>query len=238
MPTPHIEASRGDFSEAVLLPGDPLRAQHIAETYLDDSRQVTAVRAMLGFTGTYKSMPVSVMGTGMGIPSASIYVTELINEYGAQRLIRVGSCGGLSNKVGLRDVILAVGASTDSGVNRARYGGMDFAATADFGLLKAAYEAAAAAGVDAKVGNVHSSDLFYKPDKTTFDVMTSMGVLAVEMEAAGLYGVAAETGARSLAVLTVSDQITTGEATSPSERQKTFDDMVLIALEALLIDRG
>jgi len=238
MPTPHIDASPGDFAEAVLLPGDPLRAQHIAETFLDDTRRVTSVRNMLGFTGTYQGMPVSVMGTGMGIPSASIYVTELINEYAVKRLVRVGSCGGLSSKVSIRDVILAIGASTDSGVNRVRYGGFDFAATADFGLLRSAHEAAVAAGAKAMVGTVHSADLFYNPDKMMVEVMAGMGVLAVEMEAAGLYGVAAATGARALAILTVSDHITTGEATSPAEREKTFDDMVTIALEALLIDRS
>ena len=238
MPTPHIEAAPGDFAEAVLLPGDPLRAQHIADNFLDEARQVTGVRNMLGFTGTYKSLPVSVMGTGMGIPSASIYLTELVNEYGVQRLVRVGSCGGLGSKVKIRDVILAIGASTDSGVNRARYGGFDFAATADFGLLKATHEAAAAAGIQAQVGNVHSADLFYNPNKTAFETMAGMGVLAVEMEAAGLYGVAAETGVRALAVLTVSDHITTGESTSSAEREKTFDDMVRIALEGLLLDRG
>jgi purine-nucleoside phosphorylase len=236
MPTPHIEAGPGDFAEAVLLPGDPLRAEHIAETFLDDARQTTAVRNMLGFTGTYQDMPVSVMGTGMGIPSASIYITELINEFGVQRLIRVGSCGGFHPEVSLRDVILAIGASTDSGVNRARYGGMDFAATADFGLLRSADEAARAAGIEAEVGNVHSSDLFYHPDATRFEMMANMGVLAVEMEAAGLYGAAAETGTRALAILTVSDHITTGEATSSAERATTFNDMVTIALEALRID--
>ncbi len=238
MPTPHIDASPGDFAEAVLLPGDPLRAQHIADTYLEGARQVTGVRNMLGFTGTYKTLPVSVMGTGMGIPSASIYATELVNEYGVQRLVRVGSCGGVSSEVGIRDIILAIGASTDSGVNRARYGGFDFSATADFGLLLATHEAAAAANVEARVGNVHSSDLFYNPNKERFEMMAAMGVLAVEMEAAGLYGVAAETGARALTVLTVSDHITTGESTSSAEREKTFDDMVLIALEGLLLDRG
>lgn len=238
MATPHIDAAPGDFAEAVLLPGDPLRAQHIADTYLEDARRVTGVRNMLGFTGTYKTLPVSVMGTGMGIPSASIYATELVKDYGVERLVRVGSCGALSSKVAIRDIILAIGASTDSGVNRARYGGFDFSATADFGLLRATHEAAAAAGVDAMVGNVHSADLFYNPNKENFEMMAAMGVLAVEMEAAGLYGVAAESGARALAVLTVSDHITTGESTSSTEREKTFDDMVLIALEGLLLDRG
>lgn len=236
MPTPHIAAGPEDFADAVLLPGDPLRARHIAEVFFDEARQVTAVRNMLGFTGSYHGMPVSVMGTGMGIPSSSIYATELVNEYGVKRLVRVGSCGGLSDKVGIRDVILAIGASTDSGVNRARYGGMDFAATADFGLLRAAHDAARNAGINAKVGNVHSGDLFYHPDESRIELMAGMGVLAVEMEAAGLYGVAAETGARALAILTVSDDVVTGEGTSPTERETTLDDMVTIALEALLID--
>jgi len=238
MPTPHIEATAGDFAEAVLLPGDPLRAQYIADSFLDDARQVTAVRNMLGFTGTYRNLPVSVLGTGMGVPSASIYATELVKEYGVKRLVRVGSCGGLSLDVGIRDVILAIGASTDSGVNRTRYDGMDFSATADFGLLRAVYEAAVAAGIEAKVGNVHTSDLFYNPKEERFEVMKQMGIMAVEMEAAGLYGLVAGTGARALAILTVSDHITTHESTSSAERERTFDDMVRIALEGLLIDRG
>lgn len=235
--TPHIAAGTGEFAEAVLLPGDPLRAQHIAEHFLDDARQVTAVRNMLAFTGSYQGIPVSVMGTGMGIPSASIYSYELINDYGVKRLIRVGSCGGLGPEVGLRDVILAIGASTDSVVNRTRYGGMDFSATADFGLLQSAHRAASAAGIDVKVGNVHSADLFYQPDRAVFETMARMRVLAVEMEAAGLYGVAAEKGARALAILTVSDLVMNGEATSSDEREKTFDEMITVALEALVIDQ-
>lgn len=238
MPTPHISAERGDFAPTILLPGDPLRARHIAENFLDDTREVTAVRNMLGYTGSYQGIPVSVMGTGMGIPSASIYATELITEYGVERLIRVGSCGGILPSVGIRDVILAIGACTDSGVNRVRYGGNDFAATADFALLRAAAEAAEDKGVEVKVGNVHSADLFYNPDPEAFDRMEAMGVLAVEMEAAGLYGVAAEKGTRALSILTVSDHVRTGEATSSEERQQTFDDMVDIALETVRIDVG
>jgi purine-nucleoside phosphorylase len=169
----------------------------------------------------------------MGIPSASIYGTELITEYGVERLVRVGSCGGILPSVKIRDVILAIGACTDSGVNRVRYGGLDFAATADFGLLRAAADAAAARGVEVKVGNVHSADLFYNPDPAAFDRMEAMGVLAVEMEAAGLYGVAAERGARALTIATVSDHVRTGESTSPEERQQTFNEMVEIALDAI-----
>ncbi len=238
MPTPHISADKGDFAPSVLLPGDPLRAKHIAENFLEDVREVTSVRNMLGFTGAYQEVPVSVMGTGMGIPSASIYTTELITEYNVERLIRVGSCGGILPSVKLRDVILAIGACTDSGVNRARYGDEDFAATADFWLLRAAADAAAAKGIEVKVGNVHSADLFYNPDPAAFDRMEAMGVLAVEMEAAGLYGVAAEKGARALTICTVSDQVRTGEAISSEERQQTFNDMVEIALEAVKIDVG
>jgi purine-nucleoside phosphorylase len=238
MPTPHISAEKGDFAPSILLPGDPLRARHIAEHFLDGAQMVNEVRNMLGYTGSYQGVPVSVMGTGMGIPSASIYATELITEYGVERLIRVGSCGGVLPSVHIRDVILAIGACTDSGVNRVRYGGEDFAATADFLLLRAAYEAARAQGVEVKVGNVHSADLFYNPDPQAFDRMEAMGVLAVEMEAAGLYGVAAEKGGRALTIATVSDHVRTGESTSSEERQQTFDEMVAIALETVRIDVG
>ncbi len=229
MPTPHINAEAGDFAETILLPGDPLRAKHIADSFLEGAVEVTNVRNMLGFTGTYQGTRVSVMGTGMGIPSASIYAKELITEYGVKNLIRVGSCGGIRADVALRDVIVALGACTDSGVNRSRFRGLDFAAIADYGLLRAAVDAAEAKGQSVKVGNVFSADLFYHPDFSLFDTMEKMGVLAVEMEAAGLYGVAAEYGAAALAILTVSDHVRTGEATTSDERQTTFNEMVEIA---------
>lgn len=237
-PTPHISARSGDFAEAVLLPGDPLRAKHIAENHLDGASQVTDVRNMLGFTGAYKGMPVSVMGTGMGVPSASIYATELISEYGAKRLVRVGSCGAVTKSVALRDVILAVGACTDSSVNRRRYGGHDFAAVADFALLRSAARAAEAEGTRIRAGLVHTADLFYEPSQEAFENMARMGVLAAEMEAAGLYGLAAERGVRALAVLTVSDHIINHESVPSEERQTTFDEMVHLALEGLLLDAG
>ena len=236
MPTPHISAAPGEFAEAVLLPGDPLRAKHIAERFLDDAEQVTGVRNALGFTGTYQGRRVSALGTGMGIPSASIYATELVTEYGVERLVRVGSCGALQRDLALRDIVLAAGACTDSGVNRARYAGLDFAAIADFGLLRSAAEAAEAQGVEVHIGNCHSADLFYDPRDGLFDVMAQMGVLAVEMEAAGLYGVAAQHGVRALALMTVSDHIITGERTSSEERERNFDQMVSIALEGLARD--
>lgn len=236
MPTPHIAASEGEFAEAILLPGDPLRAKYIAENFIDDAVQVNAVRNMLGFTGTYQGMPVSVMGTGMGVPSISIYVTELMRFYGVERLIRVGSAGGIADHVKMRDVVLAVGGCTDSSVNRARYGGWDFAATADFGLLRSAYDAAVAAGKTVHVGNVHTSDAFYNPVGNALDVWDKMGVLAVEMETAALYAIAAEEGCRAMSILTVSDHLKTHEATSAEERQSTFSDMVQIALDGLVRD--
>jgi purine-nucleoside phosphorylase len=236
MPTAHLSAAPGDFADAVLLPGDPLRARHIAERCFEDVRQVNDVRGALGFTGTYRGMPISALGTGMGIPSASIYATELVSEYGVTRLVRVGSCGAVQDDIAMRDVILASGACTDSGVNRARYGGLDFAAIADFGLLRTAASAAEARGVDVRVGNIHSADLFYEPRAELFATMERMGVLAVEMEAAGIYGVAAERGARALTVLTVSDHIKTGEKATSEERQTTFDEMVDVALDGLVLD--
>ncbi|HKX75286.1 MAG TPA: purine-nucleoside phosphorylase [Acidimicrobiia bacterium] len=238
MATPHISASPGDFAEAVLLPGDPLRAKYIADNFLENARQVTGVRNMLGFTGSYQGMPVSAMGTGMGIPSASIYATELITEYGVKRLIRVGSCGGVSTDVKLRDVIIATGACTDSNVNRLRYSGWDFAAVADLRLAWAAVEAARSLDKPVTVGTIHSADLFYNPNQGVWDVLNAMNVVAVEMEAAGLYGVAAEKRARALTIVTVSDHIRTGESTTSEERESSFGDMVEIALEALVTDNS
>jgi purine-nucleoside phosphorylase len=234
VPTPHISAAPGDFAETVLLPGDPLRAKHIADTFLDDAVEVTAVRNMLGFTGTYKGTRVSVMGTGMGIPSASIYATELINEYKVKNLIRVGTCGAVQRDLGLHDVILAMGACTDSGVNRARFDGIDFAAIADWGLLRAAADAAERTGTPVRVGNVCSSDLFYHPDPGRVATLERMGVLAVEMEAAGLYGVAAEHGGKAMTIATVSDHILTHQETTSDERQTAFTTMMEIALETAL----
>lgn len=236
MATPHISAESGDFAESCLLPGDPLRARFVAENFLEDAGEVTAVRNMLGYTGSYQGKLVSVMGTGMGIPSASIYAAELIREYGVTKLIRIGSCGALQRNLAIRDLVIAMGASTDSGVNRSRYGGNDFAAIADYGLLRAAADAAVAMGKTVHIGNVYSSDLFYHPENSWIETNEKLGVLAVEMEAAGLYGVAAEYGARALTILTVSDHVLTQEATSSEERQSTFGDMVEIALAAALAD--
>ena len=233
LPTPHISASEGDFAPSILLPGDPLRARYIAENFLEDVSEVNSVRNMLGFTGAYRGIPVSTMGTGMGMPSAAIYITELTRFYGVKRLIRVGSCGGISPEVKMREVILAIGAATDSGTNRTRYNGWDYAPTANFELLRAAAEAAASMDIKTHVGNLHSSDLFYNDYQNSLEIWQRMGILAVEMEAAGLYAIAAEQRAQALAIVTVSDHLVTGEETSSAERERTFDSMVRIALEAL-----
>jgi len=226
-----MNAAPGDFAGTVLMPGDPLRAQYIAETYLDGARRVTDVRNMWGFTGEYKGMPISVMAHGMGIPSVSIYVTELITEYDVKRVIRVGSCGTTHPKVKLRDVLIAMGASTDSNVNRMRFGGYDLAALATFSLVQNAVQAAAALDVSYHVGNLFSADLFYTPDPDMFATMAKYDVLGVEMEAAGIFPIAAEHGAEALAICTVSDDILTGEALTSDERATTFDEMIKVALE-------
>jgi len=233
MATPLINAPAGAFAETVLMPGDPLRAKHIAETFLTDAVCVNTVRNMFGYTGTYNGKPVSVLGSGMGIPSMSLYATELVKFYGVKNIIRIGSCGGLPLSVNVRDVVIGMGASTDSNVNRNRLDGMDFAAMASFNLLEKAVAAARAKNIDVKVGNVFTSDLFYNPSETLFDTLEKYGVLAVEMEAAGLYGVAAEYGINALAIFTVSDHIRTGEALSAELRQTSFNEMVEVALGCL-----
>jgi purine-nucleoside phosphorylase len=226
-----MNAAPGDFAASVLMPGDPLRAQYIADTYFDDARRVTDVRNMWGFTGTYKGHPVSVMAHGMGIPSASIYCTELITEYGVKRVIRVGSCGTSHPDVKLRDIIIAMGASTDSNCNRMRFGGYDYAALASFDLVQKAVAAAKAADVRYHVGNIFSADLFYTPDPAMFETMAKYNVYGVEMEAAGIFALAAEHNVEALAICTVSDDILGGGALSIEDRQTSFDEMILVALE-------
>ncbi len=234
MPTPHISAQPGDFADVAILPGDPLRAEFIATTYLTGARRVTDVRNMWGYTGDYRGRRVSVMAHGMGIPSCSIYATELVREYGVKTLIRVGSCGALAEELQLGDVIVALGASTDSGVNRQRFLGHDFSAVADFALAELAVRVARERGTPVRVGNVFSADLFYPAQSQMNAVLHNMGVLAVEMEIAGLYGVAAESGARALGLLSVSDHILREEHLSADQRQTGFGAMVEIALETAL----
>lgn len=234
MPTPHINAEPGDFAPTVLMPGDPLRAKYIAESYLDDPRLVTDVRNVLGFTGAYRGLPVSVMAHGMGIPSASIYFTELMEHFDVRRIIRVGSCGTSHPDVSLRDLVIALGASTDSGVNRTRFMGHDLAALASFHLVRHAVRIAEDRGLRFHVGNIFSADLFYTPQPELFDLMAKYDVLGVEMESAGLYPLAAEHRVEALAVCTVSDNIRTHEAMSSEDRQTSFDEMIGLALETVV----
>ena len=233
MLTPHINAENGAFAEAILLPGDPLRAKFIADTFFSNVKEVTNVRNILGFTGTYKDKRVSVMGTGMGIPSISIYAKELITEYNVKSLIRVGSSGSIADHLALGDIVVGVGASTDSGVNRSRFFDADFSATASWNLLHNFVHTAEKLNKNVHVGNIFSGDLFYDPRKETFEVMKQMGILAVEMEAAGLYGVAAEYDANALAVATVSDVISKNLQMSSEEREIGLKTMVEITLDSL-----
>ncbi|AAZ28267.1 purine-nucleoside phosphorylase [Colwellia psychrerythraea] len=234
MPTPHIEAQDGEFAETVLMPGDPLRAKFIADNFLDDAKCITQVRNMLGYTGTYKGKRVSVMGSGMGVPSISIYATELYKDYGVEKIIRIGSCGAVRDDIKIRDIVIGMAASTDSNVNRQRFHNVDFAACADFSLLKSVVDTAEKLGKPVHVGNIFTADLFYTPQPEKFATMEKYGILAVEMEAAGLYGVAAEYGKKALTVLTVSDHIKTGEKTTSEERETTFKDMMELTLESVL----
>jgi purine-nucleoside phosphorylase len=231
----HIGAQPGQIAERVLLPGDPLRAKWIAETYLQDAKCYSTVRNMLGFTGTYQGVPVSVQGSGMGMPSASIYAHELATGYGVRTLIRVGSCGALTDSLRLRDVVAASGASTDSAMNRVRFDGLvDYAPVADFGLLRAAVDVAARRGIEVHVGPIFAADAFYTDRPDLYDRLADYGVLAVEMESAALYTIAARHGARALTILTVSDHLKTGEHTSAHDREQTFAQMVEIALDTAI----
>jgi purine-nucleoside phosphorylase len=230
----HIEAKIGEIAESVLLPGDPLRARYIAETFLENVHCHNNVRGMLGFTGTYKGNPISVQGTGMGMPSASIYIHELIKDYGAKNLIRIGTCGAIQHNVKIRDVIIAQAAATNSAIIRNNFPGYDFPQIGNFDLIKNAYEIGTDKGLNLHVGNVVSSDLFYTDNDDEFTKLGQHGVLAVEMEAAGLYYLAAKFGVKGLTLLTVSDHILTGEQTTAQERQTTFNEMIEVALETVL----
>jgi purine-nucleoside phosphorylase len=230
--TIHIGAKPGQIAETVLMPGDPYRAKWAAETFLDGAELVNEVRGMLGFTGTWKGHRVTIQGSGMGMPSLSIYANELIRDYGAQTLIRIGSCGAMQDKVKIRDVILAMSATSISTPSLGFFKEVNFAPTADFGLLKAAYEAAEARGVTTHTGGIYSADVFYAERPDLDETMERHGILAVEMEAAELYTLAARHGRRALAVLTVSDHLKTHETLPSEDREKSFGEMVEIALEA------
>ncbi|MBY7143966.1 purine-nucleoside phosphorylase [Virgibacillus sp. NKC19-3] len=231
----HIGAKQGEIADKILLPGDPLRAKFIAETFLENVTQYNQVRGMYGYTGTYKGERVSVQGTGMGVPSISIYVNELIQSYDVQKFIRVGTCGAIQKDVKVRDVILAQGSTTDSQLNRMVFNGIDYAPLADFDLLKNAYDVGVEKGMNLQVGNVFTSDTFYRDNaKEINELLAKYKVLAIEMETSALYTLAAKFDRQALSVLTVSDHILTGEETTSQERQTTFNEMIEVALDAAL----
>jgi len=227
----HINAKKGDIAETILLPGDPLRAKWIAETYFENPVCFNEVRGMLGFTGTYNGKKISAMGTGMGVPSISIYAHELITEFGVKNLIRVGSAGSYQKEVKVRDIVLAMAASSTSGVNELRFGGADYAPTANFELFQKAVDAAKQKNIPIKAGNVLTSDEFYADEFESYKKWSKFGILCVEMESAGLYTVAAKHRVNALSILTISDSLVTGEKTTSKERETTFDEMIKIALE-------
>ncbi len=227
----HIEAQKGDIAETILLPGDPLRAKWIAETFFENPVCFNKVREMYGYTGTYQGKRVSVMGSGMGVPSISIYANELIKDYGVKNLIRVGSAGSYQKHVKIRDVVLAMATSSNSGLNKIRFNGADYAPTASFSLFSKAIKAAETKNVPIKAGNVLSSDEFYNDNLEDYKKWAEFGVLCVEMEAAGLYTIAAKHNVNALAILTISDSLVTGESTTSKERETTFRSMIEIALE-------
>lgn len=230
----HINAKKGEIADIILLPGDPLRAKYIAETFLEDVVQYNEVRNMFGYTGTYKGKRISVQGTGMGVPSISIYVTELMQEYDVQKLIRVGTCGAIQKDVKVRDVIIGQGASSNANMNDIIFGSaVNFAPIADFGLLLNAYNASVEKGLNVKVGNIFTEDIFYN-EYAEHEKWAEHGVLALEMESSALYTLAAKFGRKALSILTVSDHLLTGEVTSSEERQLTFNDMIIVALEAAI----
>lgn len=229
----HIEAKPGEIAKSVLLPGDPMRAKWIAETFLENAKCYNDVRGMLGYTGTFQGKPISVQGTGMGIPSALIYCHELINDYGVKNLIRVGSAGSYQKDINLRDIVIAMAASSTSGINNTRFVNCDYSPTADFDLFMKAALYAKENNIPIKAGNVLSSDQFYEDDFNNYKNWANFGVLCVEMEAAGLYTIAAKFNVKALAILTISDSLVTGESISADEREVSFSKMIEIALNTM-----
>lgn len=234
--TPHINANPGDFADTVIMPGDPLRAQYIAQTYLTDAQRICDTRNMYGFTGTYHGKPLSIMAHGMGIPSISIYVHELINEFNVKNLIRIGTCGAVDESVNMRDVIVATGAGTSSSVNRDRFNGYDYAAIPDFNLLRRCWQVSQNQQIPAHFGNTFTNDLLYDKPEGMLAALKKMNILAVEMETSALYTIAAQYRANALSILTAVVNSSTGEETTAVEREKTLDQMITLALETAISD--
>ncbi|MBS3768309.1 MAG: purine-nucleoside phosphorylase [Candidatus Cloacimonetes bacterium] len=227
----HIEAKKGEIAQTILLPGDPLRAKFVAENFLNGVNCYNKVRGMLGYTGFYHDKKISVQGTGMGIPSMAIYATELIREYNVKNLIRIGSCGSIQKDINLRDIVLAMSSSTDSSFNKIRFPEIEYAPTTNFDLLKKAYDLAKEMNIDLHVGSIVSSDLFYPDNSDNWKNWAKYGILALEMETTALYTLAAKYGVKALSILTVSNMIDSGEETTAEEREKTFTDMIKLAIK-------
>ncbi|MBS3742564.1 MAG: purine-nucleoside phosphorylase [Candidatus Cloacimonetes bacterium] len=227
----HIEAQKGEIAETILLPGDPLRAKFVAENFFNGANCYNKVRGMLGYTGFYHDKKISVQGTGMGIPSMAIYATELIREYNVKNLIRIGSCGSIQKDINLRDIVLAMSSSTDSSFNKIRFPEIEYAPTANFDLLKKAYDLAKEMNTGVHVGSIVSSDSFYSENTDNWKNWAKYGILAVEMETTALYTLAAKYGVKALSILTVSNKIDSGEETTAEEREKTFTDMIKLAIK-------
>ncbi|WMY96823.1 MAG: purine-nucleoside phosphorylase [Arsenophonus sp.] len=235
MSTPHINASIGDFSNIVLMSGDPLRIKYIADNFLSNTYQVNDIRGMLAFTGNYKGCKISVMGHGIGMPSCVLYAQELIVDFGVKVILRTGSCGAIADDIKLRDIIIAMGACTDSKINRLKFDDNDFSAIADYDMIYNAVNIAKKKNINIRVGNIFSTDLFYQNKIDFFRKIKKYGILGIDMEAAGLYSTTAEYGIKSLTICTVSDNIFMGEKITAKERENTFNDMIEIALESLLL---
>ncbi len=232
--TPHINANRGDFAETILMPGDPLRAKYIAQTYLNNVEQVCDVRNMLGFTGEYKGQHISVMAHGMGTPSMAIYANELITQFGAKKLIRVGSCGAISNDIDLRGLIVPTAASTGNAMNRARFAGYDYAAAPDFEMLKACWQVAEMRDITPHYGNIFTNDFFYEDPESLLPALQKMNILALDMESAALFTIAAQNRVQALSILTVSDHVVNGGEMTSQDRQTSFNQMLELALETAI----
>jgi len=234
MSTPHINAKKNDIADIVIMSGDPIRAQYISTRYLKHSIEINKLRLMLGFTGNYKNRRISVMSHGMGIPSCAIYIKELITEYNVKSIIRVGTCGALRNDVQLRDIIVGMGASTDSKFNRSRFNDNDFAAIADFSLLSNVVESSKKLNVSIRIGHLFTTDFFYSQDKSMLNILEKYGFLGVEMETAGIYSLATEYGIKAISICTVTDHIKKNIKMNPKDRESTLDQMIQIALESTL----
>ncbi|NIH16459.1 MAG: purine-nucleoside phosphorylase [Buchnera aphidicola (Periphyllus lyropictus)] len=236
MVTPHLNSNISDISDVVIISGDPLRAKYISKNFLKNSIQINNVRSMFGYTGYYKKKRISIMSHGMGIPSLSIYVNELVSEYNVKKIIRLGTCGGINKKVKIKDIVFAMGASTDSSINRLRFGGYDFSSISDFKMLYQAYIISKNYNFNVHIGNIFTTDSFYGKDSIFFNLIKKFNILAIDMETSGLYSLSSELKFKSLSICTVSDEIFSKKKITSLEREKTLNNSILISLDLALLN--